>query len=215
MATVERKENSAILYHDIWNLCCLSVICSMDFIYLYNTDTSKLRTPELGEETIEFFHVFFHVVAAYTILDTLWILVVPTCVPAAPMSLVIHHILTFLLILVPYNLHQFAWHFAICLVVEFNTVFIILRRNLPLGSLTHSIVNWLFFISTLLLRVAMFPVITVFFVYEYIRYSESLGGDWANIMAITPVAMAALSCMGFQWLYVYLKKLSISKPKAK
>jgi hypothetical protein len=209
----QKVTSSALLNHDVWNFCCLTIICTMDLIYLYSTDTSKLRTPELGEETVDFFYIFFYVVAAYTVLDTLWILFVPTCVPANPMALVIHHILTFLLILVPYTVNQFAWHFACTLLVEFNTIIIILRRNVPLESLVHSIMHAMFLITTLLFRVIMFPALTVFFAQEYIRYSISLGGDYVNCMFITPVALGLLSLMGFQWLFAYAKKQLFRKTK--
>jgi hypothetical protein len=180
---------------------------------MYNTDISKLRTPQLGQETNDFFLVFFYVVATYTILDTLWLLLIPKCVPGAPTALVVHHIFTFLLILVPYNLNQFAWHFAAALLVEFNTLTIILRRNVPRGTALHAVIEWLFIITTLVFRVIMFPVLTVFYYQEWIRYSILLDGKYWNIMLFTPIALGALSLMSFQWLYVYVKNLFVPKKK--
>ncbi|KAJ1417923.1 hypothetical protein B484DRAFT_400649 [Ochromonadaceae sp. CCMP2298] len=178
----------------------------MDVAYLIRaTDVSKFGTAELGAEHIKLSNILIYCFLLYVVLDLLYVALQPKCVLSAPNGIILHHLLVLLLMHVPILLPAFGYHAASSILVELNTLFLTLRRNVPHDSTHHRVYNFLFYASWLLLRLMLFPVLTVFYVFEYVRYS-TLIGTYANPMAWPWLLQGSVTLMGFKWTYDILRK---------
>ena len=99
-----------IWVHDMFNLFSLSIIIAVDLIYLVRTtDMNSSGISEFGVGHEDLFNTFFHLFFWYTVIDTIWILLNPTCIISNPYGIVIHHIMVIFLCAVPYFERRFAW----------------------------------------------------------------------------------------------------------
>jgi hypothetical protein len=84
MAEILTISSPRIKVHDLWNAVCLSTIIVLNVLYLLDADFSLVFTNEgLDPNTAsEKFSLLFHFFACYLALDTLYLSVVPYCVPS-------------------------------------------------------------------------------------------------------------------------------------
>ena len=201
LTTIQSMEkNTNVLVHDLFNLISLVVIIIADVRYLYAaTNWDHLGTSDLGKGYVDLANILLSLFFAYIIIDTVWIVVVPSCVLSSPIALIVHHFLTFLFLLVPYFVPQFHWHGAISIFVEINVFFLVFRRQFAQGSMIHKILDFFFQLTWFSFRLVVFPFLLVFYSLEYMRYSRELGGIWLNIVVIAPVLQVRLNndCLYF------------------
>jgi hypothetical protein len=119
---------------------------------------------------------------------------------------IVHHLATFLIVLIPANLTQFSWHMGIALLVEFNTLFLMLKRNINKDSVFGLVFELMFYLSWIVLRLIMYPIFTVFIYYEYLRYSALVKSN-INVMAGGFVLILFLTGLGFKWTVDMLIKM--------
>ena len=134
--------------HDYFNLICLPFICAcyvwhMNTLYNMPKDPDPITIfslPRHSNNSNAWFYNYW-TFNIYIIIDTLWILLYPRCV-ASPNTLLAHHVVCVigwqLCSLSQWgdgndNHYQFNWEYYISagLCVEFNTYFLILKRQLP------------------------------------------------------------------------------------
>ena len=182
------RKNVTVFIHDLFNLISLVVIIFNDVQYLYKaTHWDHLGTSDLGKAHADLANTLLLLFFGYIAIDTIWIAIVPSCVLSSPIALIVHHLLTFLFILVPYVVPQFHWHGAVSIFVEVNVFFLVSRRQFLQGSLLYKILDFFFHLTWFSFRLVVFPFLLVFYSYEYMRYSQQLGGMWLNIVVIAPV----------------------------
>ena len=182
------RKNGNVFIHDLFNLISLIVIISNDVRYLCKaTHWDHLGTSDLGKAHVDLANTLLLLFFAYIVIDTVWIAIVPSCVLSSPIALIVHHLLTFLFLLVPYSVPQFHWHGAVSIFVEVNVFFLVSRRQFLQGSLLYKILDFFFHLTWFSFRLVVFPFLLVFYSYEYARYSRQLGGVWPNIVVIAPV----------------------------
>ena len=204
---------SAVYVHDIFNILALTAIIAVDIIYLfYVTDLQRLSTSSLGAEHVPLFLSFFYAFGVYLCVDTVWICVVPACTVASSLPIIIHHILTFLFTLIPYFHPQFGWHMAVVLLVEINTLFLTLKRNMEKDSFFFRGFNILFYFTWILMRLVCFPLLTFFFIAEYMRFSKEIG-TWWNIVLLAPVFQILITGLSFKWTLDMVKKKKTTESK--
>lgn len=196
----------AFFLHDMFNILCVSVVVILNFYYLsIATNVSLIGTSRIGEgfdKIFQFLWCFFNL---YTLVDTIWVFLMPHVASAGAMPIIIHHILTIASTVVPYILPQFQWHMGIVLTVELNTLLLTLRRNVPSNSNLFEFINILFLTSWVVLRLIIFPLIVVFFYFEYQRYSSEVG-TFLNAFALGFLMQILLTAMGLKWTYDLGKK---------
>lgn len=202
MAEIITKE---VRRHDQFNIVALSIIVFFDVSYLIlTTDIKKIGTDELG---LDYYPIFLALITSFTlylIIDVFYVLYQPSCVLGPPKGIIIHHILTLGQLVIPWLNQQLSWHLAITLSVEINSLVMTLRRNSHKDSINYKILNVLFYITWFLFRLVLFPILSVFFYYEYIRCAAKLG--YYNTMAVGFISQSLLTLMSFRWTYdIYMK----------
>ena len=128
--------------HDFFNIIVLIFVCTLNIYYLYlTTDVSLLGTDAIASEPYHryLFNLSLNLFIIYVVVDTFWVILIPSCVLSDPKSIVFHHFVTLLMTLVPFVHQQFGWHFGACILVEINTFFLTLRRNLSRGTVAYAI----------------------------------------------------------------------------
>ena len=79
-------------------------------------------------------HLITKIFITYIAVDTIWIVVSPSAVPRFAWAIVLHHTLTFLILLHPLRYPEHAIETCRDGIVELNTFFLIARRQLTRGS---------------------------------------------------------------------------------
>jgi hypothetical protein len=200
------KDAEAIKAHDTFNIISLVIIISIVITYLcFATEFPKIGTDLLGIDHIQIFYILFVVFSTYLIIDCFIIYIFPKCVLSNPTTILYHHFATFLLILIPFYENQFAWHMSACLIVEINTLFLTVRRNSTKAGLIWRVSEILFYISWVILRLILFPILCVFFSFEYYRYSLS-SGSFINFVLFAPILQILLTFLSILWTIEIIKK---------
>jgi hypothetical protein len=206
---LEMGKISPVFIHDLYNIFSIFGIIFLDFQYLYHSTTwSKIGTSELGNDSHDMGYYLLGIFSIYLFIDTIWIAVQPKCVLSNPTALIIHHIASFVFLSIPFFEKQFYWHGALNLFVEVNTFFLILRRLVTLDSTLYVLLDRCFLATWIVLRLVVFPIVVVFFSYEYIRFTKECNGNWMNIMILAPILQSILTLLGFKWTYDMVLKMS-------
>jgi len=210
------KNNQAdVAKHDYFNIFALSIMCSANIQFLVlTTDLSKLGTDEIGKGNEQLFQINLFLFMIYVIIDMIWVMFIPTSVLADPNSILVHHAVALIMTFVPLQHQQFSWHFAACTIVECNTLFLTIRRNLPKPSIAYVVSEVLFYTTWLVLRLLLFPLLVVFYTTEYLRFSSQIGTHW-NIVLISPVLQFVVTSMSFKWTIDMIRKQFRSKLNSK
>ncbi len=210
---------SQMFLHDMFNIVALAVVCYNVGLFLYRGSDPAIIGPLVthywtkgGTDLTEISHLvsaademglylfIFYFVCSYLLLDIIWVLVVPKCVPSSPTSIVVHHLATFVLLLTTYVYApvDYAWNTAIYLTVEINTIILVLKRNLQMGSVLWRLLDILFYVSWVLQRLVMFPILTWWSYHEYLRFSLKVGTHM-NALMLTPAFTMLLAILSYKW----------------
>ena len=124
MATDAPKKQRSLSYrlHDALNVPLvggLSVMCILGLLGLMDA------------------HLITKIFITYITIDALWIIISPSAVPKHAWAIVLHHVLTFAILLHPLRYPEHAIETCRDGIVELNTFFLITRRNLTRGSLLN------------------------------------------------------------------------------
>ena len=157
----------------------------------------------------DLFIFFFVIFFVYLIVDTLVIVCFPSCVVNDPKGIVLHHILLIpLCIIVNYaSIVRYHIILMIGLTTEINTFFIILRRQLLVNSFSYKLCNLSFYITWILLKLILFPIVTLMCLYEYCLVSIVMKSRM-NFMMLAPILMCSLTVLTYKWTYNLLSKKS-------
>lgn len=128
---------------------------------------------------------------AYFAADLLWVVVDPGCVKS-PGVIVTHHIGTMLYILLPVFYLELRAYMAVCLLVEVNTFFLILRRvwHVPPVSVC-------FYVSWVLIRLVAYPYLIYEFAMLYLAKARQ--GQYVHPMILAPTFQIALTLLNVKW----------------
>ena len=207
--------SSELKTHDVFNLVVLTLLVVIDLVYLvFATDFSQLGTDSIGENHRDISDVLLIGFTLYLVIDLLWVIYIPTCVASSPASIITHHIACLVLIYVPWTLRHFSWHLAVNLLVEINTLFLTARRNVSSKSFMFKLFDGLFYLTWVVFRLVLFPILVVFLYYEYERYSISVQ-TYLNILILAPTLECFVTAMSFKWTYDMLVKILFKGQKKK
>lgn len=173
--------------HDIFNLIVLPFVIYANVNYLF-LDRSAYWP---------LFWCFF----GYLFLDTYWILIVPDCV-ASPTTIVIHHLLCLIGWCLPALFDQlYTDWISYGILVEFNTWFLIARRNFK----DVPLISYLFYVSWVIIRLGMYPVIMISFsmhLYELYMKEHAI----PSFGLIMLFFMVSLNILNIKWTYDMILK---------
>lgn len=134
LATLKDRRRQRTLEHDAFNLLVLPWFALIAL-------AGYLERPLMQGET------FALVLTAYFILDFIWVLVVPSCVPKANIIL-LHHCVTLALMTFPLRFPEKQGYMLVYkdVMVEFNTAILLARRLLNVknaaGRLAMEALHW-------------------------------------------------------------------------
>jgi hypothetical protein len=199
--------------HDFFNLIVLIPIIVLN-VMNWNWDLvfhlNKKQTIA-DAWTGEWFEVFFASTVMYFLSDLLWILLIPKCVKS-PATIIQHHIVTLLYIMVPYYTLDLRWCMGACMSVEVNTWFLIARRvfnkagfppwiiDLSFVSIRIKLISICFYITWIGIRCILYPMIMVYIVERW-RIESVKTGTYFNIELISPVLHSSFCILNFKWTY--------------
>ena len=140
-------------WHDLVNLGVVPLIAAMCL-------GGVLRVPGADPLALTWFFT------AYIVFDLGWVWTVPSCVPSAPRVVAVHHVVTLLLLMHPLRVPEHAIFTCYAGLVEFDTAFLIAKRQFALSWLSRDQVNRLYWLLFLALRIVMQPVLLRAFILE-------------------------------------------------
>jgi hypothetical protein len=187
--------------HDIFNIVVLSILLTVNLIYLI-----KLPYLALGESLL--FFILFSLTTVYFVIDTIWIFFVPKAVLSRPATLMVHHILAVLSLSIPLFYGEFRRYMPALLLLEVNTLLLTLRRNCMYGSRLYQLLDISFKLSWVSFRLVMLPILFILFIHEYGRLSIVLG-TYLNVGIIAIVMQSFLIVMSYIWTYSILKRVDV------
>jgi len=199
--------SSPVFVHDLFNIVVLSFIIPLSLSFLWlTTDMTKMATPLLGEGHFGLFTIIWCTFLLYMIVDCVWVFVVPGCTKTNPWEIIWHHILVIIFCSLSYFEPQLAWHQCMLLLAEINTMFLLLRRNIDYKGISFKLINFLFYITWVLLRLILFPCLLIFFCFEFERFSKKRG-TYFHFFIIGPILTVLLTFLSYYWTYEMLFKL--------
>lgn len=203
MSVLEKDRKFDIWLHDMINLTFFLIINTINIIYFIEVTDYKLigTTAIVGDSSFGHYlaNILFHWVTFYTLFDTFLVILIPHCVALANVkSIVYHHIATLGLISLIVVDIRYEWYMSVTLLLELNTFFLTLKRNVKRPSIIYSILNMCFLITWLLLRNVLLPCLCYLFTYEYLLYSKKVNA-YVNIVMVGPILIFILTILSFQW----------------
>mmetsp|Transcript_106028 Transcript_106028/g.167438 ORF Transcript_106028/g.167438 Transcript_106028/m.167438 type:complete len:275 (+) Transcript_106028:58-882(+) len=195
----EGKDNDRDL-HDLGNLLVLPILLTIDIFYLY-------------ESTSASWWFFFWTVAIYFGGDLLWVLLIPNCVKS-PLTIKVHHSISIFYLILPFSYPEFGHFLGYCMLVEFNTWFLIARRYWRRSSKILSIG---FYITWVTVRVGLFTYLMVHSFEAYLeKVFPQLDSDgsgtltrkeimrlrnWVHLMMLAPMFQTMFCGLNWKWTY--------------
>ena len=102
-------------------------------------------------------HLITKIFISYIAVDTIWIVLSPSAVPRFAWAIVLHHVLTFLILLHPLRFPEHAIETCRDGIVELNTFFLIARRQLTRGSLLNRACDLMYHLTLSIVPLAAVP----------------------------------------------------------
>jgi hypothetical protein len=205
--------------HDFFNLIILIPILALNIMnwnwdILLNLTNAKNKHRQNSFQdawTGEWFDLFFMATMCYFFADLAWILIIPSCVKS-PSTIIQHHIVTMLYILIPYFQPEVRWCMGVCMSVEINTWFLIARRvfnkegfspwiiDLSFISFRVKIISICFYMTWIGIRCILYPILWLWLWKRWWANSLQMGTKF-NLDLIAPVLHSSFCILNFKWTY--------------
>jgi hypothetical protein len=213
--------------HDFFNLIVLIPIVALNVMNwnwekLFNL---KKKQTIVDAWTGDWFDMFFMVTVLYFAVDLAWVLIIPKCVKS-PSTILQHHVVTLLYILIPYFKPEVRWCMGLCMSVEVNTWFLIARRvfnkqgfppwiiDLSFVSIRVKLISICFYITWIGIRVILYPIILVHLLKMWWKLSLK-SGTYFNVDLIAPIIHSSFCVLNLKWTYdLTMSKIRYYKRKA-
>ncbi len=213
--------------HDFFNLIVLIPIIALN-VMNWNWDLMfhlKKKQTIADAWTGQWFDVFFGCTVMYFLVDLLWILLIPKCVKS-PSTIIQHHIVTLVYIMVPFYSPEVRWCMGACMSVEINTWFLIARRvfnkagfppwiiDLSIVSIRVKLISICFYITWIGIRCILYPIMMTYIAKRWWTQSSKVG-TYLNIDLISPVLHSSFCILNFKWTYdLIMSKIRYYKRRA-
>ena len=207
MVHSDERQVRAIFLHDMINIAFFVVINSMNVVIFMNyTDFLSFSPISDFKSLNPIIQALYLILSTYTVFDTILVLLFPYCIQATnPMSIIYHHIATGGLIYISQIDTRYSWYMSLTLLLEINTLFLTVKRNIPRESIAYALCNFMFYFSWLCLRVFLLPYLTYLFSYEYYLYCQK-HNNYINIILVAPILIVLLTLLSYYWTYQMLNK---------
>lgn len=210
----EKINERTMRAHDIFNLLVLPFIVILDIRFVMGGDMDVPNNRR--------FWVFLWFTIGYIMIDMLWVIIFPKCVKSQA-TIIVHHAVTMLYMCIPMYNPVTRYAMAVCLSVEGNTWFLILRRN-PLtkrSAVLKSVVKYCFYVSWYVIRIGLYPYMVYDVFGLFLAHTEGLKarGDpsWqrarygGTYMAIPVIFQVILTLLNVHWTIQLVKSTLAGK----
>jgi len=189
--------------------------------------SSKRRKPIETTWTGDYFIEFWKFTMFYFVVDLLWVCIIPRCV-RSPTTIIQHHLVTIVYIMLPLLYPEYQWCMGACLSVEINTWFLIARRvlnkvgvspwiiDLPfLFSVRVKLISISFYITWVSIRCIFYPVLMFRFYDIWVQHSARHGTHFHLISFVLPI-QSVFCILNAKWTYdLFMSKVRQIKSKKK
>ena len=168
--------------HDMFNLVCLPLVLLPNVLYVF----------DLGSE--RYFMLQYVVFLTYMIVDSIWLIIKPNSVPKVE-TILYHHLIT-----------AIGWNFpvvgdmeyrrviALGPLVEFNTFFMILRRNVG----HHWLVEFFFYLTWIVIRLGVYHYALLSIIWKYYHLSH-VYATYINTGLLVLLFLLFLNYLNLKW----------------
>mmetsp|Transcript_27485 Transcript_27485/g.77060 ORF Transcript_27485/g.77060 Transcript_27485/m.77060 type:complete len:341 (+) Transcript_27485:162-1184(+) len=213
--------------HDFFNLVILVPIIALnvmnwnwDVLFNLKTGSSSSGNGQRDDQltaifskawTGAWFDMFLYTTVFYFVFDLAWILAVPKCVKS-PATIIQHHVVSLLYILIPYSIYELRFGLGVCMSVEINTWFLIARRvfnkqgfspwiiDLSFISFRVKLISICFYITWIGIRCIVYPIFLVYVIGRWWGHSKNVG-YYANVEIVAPFFQFIFCILNFKWTY--------------
>ena len=179
--------------HDLCNLVVLPLIITTNLAYLIAIYHYGSNNTDVVDDLYD---LMFYTFSLYLTLDCIWLLLKPASV-ASPTLIILHHIVSIAGWISPYFDKEIRPWAAAAIIVEINTFFLILRRNVKPSWLLDNC----FLISWVSLRLCVYPYIA----FGYYSQFSSLIYPF-NGYNLSYLCLLSLIILNGKWSYDLYKK---------
>ena len=194
--------------HDNFNLIALPMIAISNLVYFFSSSNWSAFHPfrdglsaayyklnVSDTQSIPWGHTYvFWLFCIYMVADIVWLTVKPETV-ASPQTIVVHHVFALMGVLMGVLEQRWSWWCSLGLLVEINTVFLLLRRRYP-GIF---VIDASFAITWIGIRNVIYPISTTAFVFEYFEYSARRNHNYINSGGMVLGTMLLLNFLFVKW----------------
>lgn len=208
IATFQLENKDALRRHDHFNIIVISLIIFLDAIFLLKAltcDDSNWMTSSCPLLCVAFYAVWFSF-GTYLVCDLIWIVQIPNCVASDPNAIIVHHLFTIGLMIIPLYHPELSLVLGIDLMVEVNTLFLTLRRNSDMEGIFFRVCNVMFYATWVIFRLIMFPIVTVIMFNKFVVISTRTG-SYFNLIGLSTLIQAFITTMSVFWTAQMLHKL--------
>jgi hypothetical protein len=199
--------------HDFFNLVVLVPLVALNVMnwnwdMIFNMPKNKIVTDAW---TGEWWDMFFLVTVLYFTTDLCWVVFIPECV-RSPGTIIKHHLLTLLYIVIPYCVPECRPFMGCCLSVEINTWFLIARRvfnkqgfppwiiDLSFFSIRVKLISVLFYVTWIGFRCILYPYLMIPFYQAWVTHTAKVGTPWNIVFMCVPLH-AFFCLLNLKWSY--------------
>lgn len=209
------------MVHDTFNIFFISLLNILNLLN-WHLDVAHWAGARLSDDGAkwsarwsgEYQNIFLAATYAYSILDTLAIIVVPTCVDG-PKPIIFHHLAVIVALTVPLmnpNTHGYA--LGVFMFADFNTIFLILRKKMldmkkvsssALLEMAFAFNEACFYATWVVVRLMLYPAWLYYLsVPEWQAGTDRTGSVW-NVFVIMPIISLMIVLLNFGWTTMLLR----------
>lgn len=181
--------------HDIFNLITIPFLILTLLKYFLTSQKNYFELYLIG--------------LIYFIIDMIWLIIWPKSV-TSPYFIIFHHILSCIGWSLPIIQPNLASWVALCFLVEFNTFFLIARRNVQEDSYLYHILTVCFHITWVILRLILYPLLVYHFFPIALSHSYDVG-TFYNYYSLGLILVVTLTLLNLKWSYelyfIHMRKI--------
>jgi len=207
--------------HDTFNIFCIGTLNILNLLN-WHLDVAHWAGAQLTDDSAkwgarwsgEYQNIFLAATYAYSILDTLAIIMVPKCVDG-PTAIIVHHLGVIVALTVPLvhpNTHGYT--LGVFMFADFNTLFLIFRKKMiEMKKVSPSVLLELafkfneacFYATWVVVRLILYPAWLYYLSIPEWQAGTDRTGSILNIFVIMPITNVMVVVLNFVWTVMLIR----------